>query len=335
VEKSQSVLNPRDAAHEQVMRSILKGIQSSPLVLKGGTALLLAYESDRFSEDLDFDSPQKHNLEPLIVQCIPPGITLDGIDRKKDTATVTRYRVQYHTEHGARTLLLEVSYRTPVQELDVRVKNGFKVASLPRLVDQKLKAAHDGDKTRTAIRDLYDLDFLTRRWPVVLTMDHAERLLAFTNNPDGLKDVYQFVYEYDEIISKIVDLEELVLRLHCNAEEIAVSRSEVMQKINDLPRLKNTAGASYTFWEYAQQAIETAQGGKNAPFEADWNLVERQTIQESLIDNGQPLETVLEVLHAHSPGAVTSTRKAELRTLATKIASTEHGASQETGYEPA
>jgi len=34
---------------------ILKNLKDKPLVLKGGTALMLYYNLDRFSEDIDFD----------------------------------------------------------------------------------------------------------------------------------------------------------------------------------------------------------------------------------------------------------------------------------------
>jgi predicted nucleotidyltransferase component of viral defense system len=66
-------MKPRDAAHEQLMKSILKGIDDTPLVLKGGTALLLAYGLDRFSEDLDFDAPHKLNLNyQICAQVLQP-----------------------------------------------------------------------------------------------------------------------------------------------------------------------------------------------------------------------------------------------------------------------
>ena len=76
-------LIPRDEAHERLMRSILKGISDTPLVLKGGTALLLAYDLSRFSEDLDFDAPHKLNLESRIQRSVPMGITLDEVTALK------------------------------------------------------------------------------------------------------------------------------------------------------------------------------------------------------------------------------------------------------------
>ena len=50
--------------HKQVMSSILRevGDRNLPMHLKGGTALMLFHELDRFSEDLDFDSHKKLNM---------------------------------------------------------------------------------------------------------------------------------------------------------------------------------------------------------------------------------------------------------------------------------
>ncbi len=49
--------------HIEVMSSIVKAVSDTTLILKGGTALLLIYGLDRFSEDLDFDSQKKIRLE--------------------------------------------------------------------------------------------------------------------------------------------------------------------------------------------------------------------------------------------------------------------------------
>jgi predicted nucleotidyltransferase component of viral defense system len=50
-------LSEREKAHVRIMRAICEviGAGNKPLVLKGGTALMLCYQIDRFSEDLGFD----------------------------------------------------------------------------------------------------------------------------------------------------------------------------------------------------------------------------------------------------------------------------------------
>jgi len=61
-----------DAQKEHVgfMMEIAKSVSDTPMVLKGGTALLLVYGSDRFSEDLDFDSTQAIKLERRIYDAV-------------------------------------------------------------------------------------------------------------------------------------------------------------------------------------------------------------------------------------------------------------------------
>jgi predicted nucleotidyltransferase component of viral defense system len=56
--------------HVEIMRKIARSFNESPMVLKGGTALLLAYGLDRYSEDLDFDSTKPINPITRISQAV-------------------------------------------------------------------------------------------------------------------------------------------------------------------------------------------------------------------------------------------------------------------------
>lgn len=305
-------LIPRDEVHERLMRAVLKGIGDTPLVLKGGTALLLAYGLDRFSEDLDFDAPHKLNLESRIRRSVPHGITLDSIDAVKDTPTVTRYRVRYDSEHGPRALKLEISYRTPALESDTRTIQGFRVAALPRIIDQKLLAAHDGRDTRSKVRDLYDLEYAARRWPAAFNEDLATRLRAYAQDPGWLESRYKADYEQDDLILDFEELDDLALRLHYVSQDLQENHTAVAERISRLPALNNSAGAAFTFSEHAEQALRTAQAWGAAAHEANWYQAEMATIRESILEHGQPPESVAEALAKHSPGAITSVRQAEI-----------------------
>jgi len=57
--------------HYLLMTNIVKILSDTPYVLKGGTALMFGYNLDRFSEDLDFDSTKKLNLETKIYDSLP------------------------------------------------------------------------------------------------------------------------------------------------------------------------------------------------------------------------------------------------------------------------
>lgn len=105
-------LTPEEKWHVYVMSSIAKAVVDTPLILKGGTALLLAYELDRFSEDLDFDSTKKIRLENRIKDAIKAPIQIRSIDILKDTDTVTRYRLVYDSpDRDENRLKIEISYR--------------------------------------------------------------------------------------------------------------------------------------------------------------------------------------------------------------------------------
>ena len=305
-------LIPRDEVHERLMRAVLKGIGDTPLVLKGGTALLLAYGLDRFSEDLDFDAPHKLNLESRIRRSVPHGITVDSIDAVKDTPTVTRYRVRYESDHGPRALKLEISYRTPALESEARTIQGFRVAALPRIIDQKLLAAHDGRDTRSKVRDLYDLEYAARRWPAAFNEDLAKRLCSYAQDPGWLESRYKADYEQDDLILDFEELDDLALRLHYVSQDLQNNHAAVAERISRLPALSKSAGAAFTFSEHAEQAIRTAKSwGASAP-EANWYQAEMATIHESIIEHGQSTESVIEALSRHSPGAVTTVRQAEI-----------------------
>ena len=212
-------LTPHETAHIALKRAILQGLRDTPLMLKGGTGLLLAYGLDRFSEDLDFDAPHKLNLESRIRRHIPAGFTLTNLHTLKDSATVTRYRVQYLSTFNSKeaipgSLKLEVSYQTPAPESEVCDVDGIRVASLARILDQKLKAAHDGDDPRDKVRDLYDLTYIARGFPGEFTSVLAVRLQAFSANPAALVARYRADFEEDDLVQGRVDLEELALSLH-------------------------------------------------------------------------------------------------------------------------
>ena len=76
---------------------------------------------------------------------------------------------------------------------------------------------------------------------------------------------------------------------------------ERLRRIQNLPNLQKSAGATYTFLQVANKAISDAiaVGGK-----VDWHQVESDTINVSVLQNGQrPADVQATLLH-HSPGAV-------------------------------
>ncbi|MDR0666737.1 MAG: nucleotidyl transferase AbiEii/AbiGii toxin family protein [Campylobacteraceae bacterium] len=114
--------------HQRVMKSCILNIQKDkPLILKGGTALMLGYGLDRFSEDLDFDIAQSFKgensikLDSVLKNSMPADIELTSLNVKKNINAVTRYMLNYKDKQSGLTgtLKIEVSYGTPVLENNI------------------------------------------------------------------------------------------------------------------------------------------------------------------------------------------------------------------------
>jgi predicted nucleotidyltransferase component of viral defense system len=150
--------NPQEAVHQTVMREICHSVADTPMVLKGGTALLLCYGLDRPSEDLDFDSPKKMGLERRIEGALERRFRIDELKTLKDTDTVQRLRLNYTDEQsGIRgRLKIETSFRLPPDPKHVVIEKGIRVYNLRQLFMQKTVAFYG----RTAARDAYDLSFM-------------------------------------------------------------------------------------------------------------------------------------------------------------------------------
>lgn len=245
-EKSNQLISQeeRNTAHEKLMVAILQNLSDTPLVLKGGTALYLGYGLNRFSEDLDFDSNKNLNLLNKVKESTPVGFKIDDINVKKDTETVSRYVIQYSVPKiGLQDALkMEISYRTPVPEEQVTVKNGIRFSSIERIIDNKLHAAFDGDNTRTKARDLFDLHYLAKNFPDNFNENLAQRLQSFSQDPDKLVSAYETDAERDPLLIN-TDLETMALELNEMANHIALSQ-EYQAKQNLLtPEQKQVAAA--------------------------------------------------------------------------------------------
>lgn len=318
-------LTPSDEQHDKLMRSILKGVGGTNIVLKGGTALMFAYGLDRFSEDLDFDAPQKLNLASKVQKSIPFGMSLLGDDPLrpvKNTDSVTRYRFHYQSELPPRMLKIEVSYRTPTPESDVRVFDEVRVASLPRIIDLKLRAAHDGEKPRSKVRDLYDLNYVAQTFPAAFTPDLASRLQAFASDPDVLASRYRPDFQEDDLIKNVVaDVEDIALQLHCVAEEVLVAQPEIARRVeaSKCGAYQGDDAVRVVFSRLAANEIAAAEAAKGNASEANWKKVEEATIRECVGKSVSTSEAVMKFLTENSPGAATATRQNDLRAFAENL----------------
>ena len=200
--------------HKLLMRNIVQSLADTPYVLKGGTALMFGYDLDRFSEDLDFDSVKKLNLETKIKENLPSGFEIIEITKPKDTNTVQRYKVTYITPNGKRRLKIETSYRKKeISKEDYSSIDGMQIYNVDFLLDNKLQAAHDGDTPRTTARDLYDIHFIVHNFKNILTPDFMGRLNEFSSDEDALFDRFEDAYNEDLLVNTKIELDALILSL--------------------------------------------------------------------------------------------------------------------------
>ena len=219
-------LTPDERLHCEVMQACLNAIQKDkPLVLKGGTALMLGYGLERFSEDLDFDIADTYTgkgtikLDNILKNALPYGVKLQELIVKKDTATVSRYILRYQKDDISNRLKIEVSYRTPVKPVDIVHKNGNQFLSVGKIADFKIATILDNHSdARTRARDLFDTAFIVKNY-------------ASEVNPALLNQLKQV--DTNELLSRYEQsfVEDKIMQRHkISADEVVLSLLESVHK---------------------------------------------------------------------------------------------------------
>lgn len=207
--------------HQLFMLNIVKSLTNTPYVLKGGTALMFGYGLDRFSEDLDFDSTKKLNLDTKIKENLPFGFEIIDITKPKDTNTVQRYKVSYTTPNGKRRLKIETSYRKKdIAKTDYTLIDGMQIYNIDFLLDNKLLASHDGETPRTTARDLYDINFIVKNHQEILSTNFLNRLKEFISDEDALYERFEDAYNEDLLVNEKIELDDLIIHLSKNINDI-------------------------------------------------------------------------------------------------------------------
>lgn len=264
-ESFRAQLSPERQLHIDIMERVARNFSDTPFVLKGGTALLLAYKLDRFSTDLDFDSGKRLGVISRIKTAFPSEVKVLEIREKKDSSVAQRYDVDYHSKFGKDTLKIETSYRTPPQESDVQVVNGIRVYKLSKLIDQKLQTV----QSRTKSRDLYDVAFLGTRHADQFSFkqadDFTKLVKEFRNLSEAFKDAFiddgiMRSIGFESTLYRLIEAEERFLKLQqhgfnkATIEELSeirksvkegkVGQEEAQKKADQLLRVNKIEGFS-------------------------------------------------------------------------------------------
>jgi len=229
--------------HIALMQMVTQKIQEQkPYVLKGGTALMLAYGLDRFSEDLDFDvysdfkGSHKANLSSVLKNIKENNFKVRNISIRKDTDTVNRYRLNYQNSlNNEASLKIEISYRTPLDRENAIFKNGIYVLPIEKIAGFKINSVLDmNNDSRTKARDLYDANFIIKNYPNAVSDEQITNLLNI--NMDNLEVRYKDSFEEDRILSKNKDLSVVILELSEISEQIAKDRKLGKYQSDDISK---------------------------------------------------------------------------------------------------
>ena len=149
------------------MREVVRRVQGTGHVLKGGCALVFAYGIRRHSTDIDFDAAKPTDM----TRRIRNGLRAAGAEMRSRelirTRTSLRIRATYRVRGEGKEEMLKVDTRfrpKPVAAETVDV-GGILTNRPEALFEQKLVAL----ESRTVPRDLYDLEFIIGNYGDALT----------------------------------------------------------------------------------------------------------------------------------------------------------------------
>lgn len=281
--------------HIALMQMVTQKIQEQkPYVLKGGTALMLAYGLDRFSEDLDFDvysdlrGSHKASLSPTLKNIKGENFLVNDVVVRKDTDTVNRYRINYQNSlDDEASLKIEVSYRTPLDRDEAVFRNGIYVLPIEKIAEFKINSVLDmNNDSRTKARDLYDANFIIKNYPNTVSDEQITNLLNI--DMDNLEARYKDSFEEDRVLSKNKDLSVVILELSEISEQIAKDRklgkyqSDDISKSNTLKQQLTKDNIKKNYPTISDNDAKTIELFANYQLSQNQNLIAQQAILEKI-----------------------------------------------------
>ena len=202
------MLASKRTEHEKVIRSFLADLNSTSdsYILKGGTALMLCYGLNRFSEDIDLDSTDRKTIHSVVDRfCKKNGYSFRI---GKNTPTTLRFLIHY--DDGT-PFKVEVSYRRKHISLnDVTVVNNILVYGINTLCRMKTSAYQQRDR----IRDLFDLSFIINRYADSLSASSLDGAAEAFSYKGGLEQFdYLVATQHDDLIDEDALAESFMLAI--------------------------------------------------------------------------------------------------------------------------
>lgn len=166
-----SELNVRREYFQHVFLSQLyRHPESAKIYFKGGTALRMLYRSPRYSEDLDFDTPEGNvnKIETIITATLEEieqeGITTD-VHEAKPTSGGYLADLEFSTDETMVMIQLEMSFRQKQRRGEVTqvVSDFLPLYAVTQVIQEDLVTGKlNALFTRGKPRDFYDLYFMLR-----------------------------------------------------------------------------------------------------------------------------------------------------------------------------
>jgi len=185
--------------HRNTIISFIKYLseKTDTYILKGGTALYLCYNLNRFSEDIDLDGVVKGLTALVDGYCLKNSYSYRVA---KNTTTVERCFIDYGSD--GHPLKIEASYRRiEIPESETTIIGGIKVYGIDPLCVMKTNAYVGRDK----IRDLYDVTFICNNYFDQLT----PQTVALLRDAVQYKGIEQFDYIVKSQPDELIDSEKL------------------------------------------------------------------------------------------------------------------------------
>lgn len=192
------MVDSSEKLHQDIMKTVAVALGQTPLVLKGGTALLLAYGLDRHSVDLDYDSPKHLNLQNRLDKVLgSAGLDEYSLNLRKNTHSTTRFKIHYQRGKVHGLLKIEVKNNKPIRSVDCKRTDGFKVYTPDALCQMKIDACLGRD----SVRDLYDLGFIVGHFGGELRSKTLRQLKTLTRDKNALVDRYRASWKREATVN--------------------------------------------------------------------------------------------------------------------------------------
>lgn len=198
--------------HETAMLAICQDFQKhgQARIVKGGAALKLCYQLDRFCETLHLDSHKLLNLEHAMrdtlvflgksqAQYRGAVVTL-----AKKTPSVHRYRVEFADKM---VLKIEDHLRDDLDEAELVEVNGVLTYKASLLIKRKIQALQD----RATARDLHDVIFLYSNYFTDFDEDDLSVISELYKKQSDLLTEFSIAYQEALILDEDSLMEDLMM----------------------------------------------------------------------------------------------------------------------------